>query len=37
VCRGKIIFEVPRWIDYATAFRYNLHIGKEQTIDSAYE
>ena len=27
VCRGKIIFEVPRWIDYATAFRYNLHTG----------
>ena len=29
-CRGKIIFEMSRWIDYAATFRYNLYTNRKQ-------
>ena len=34
--QGKVIFEMPRWIDYATAFRYNLYTNRKQAIDFTY-
>lgn len=35
-CRGKIIFEMSRWIDYAATFRYNLYTNRKQAVDLTY-